>query len=780
MADERTFVTLDGVGTGWDDAETSRKQPSMMTWSELVGQAVRADPDSVATHLELDDEPTEAIDLSFDDLPATIGVDAAPDRYERLEQLGVGGMGEVYRVRDRQLNRTIALKVLRPQLLRSKKALRLFEEEAQVASQLQHPGIIPIHDIGRLPDGRVWFTMKEVHGQTLEDLLVEYHRRASWDPVVLRRLVDAVQRVCETVAFAHMRGVLHRDIKPANIMVGAYGEVLVLDLGLAKVLAAEATPPVSGFDRVTTTRSLSSAKQTRAGSVSGTPAYMAPEQARGQVHKLGPPADVYALGAMLYDLLVGRPPYEAGSVQEMLDQVVAADPIEAPSRAAPFRVDEALEAVVVKALSARAVDRYETAAGMAEALRDWLDGAQKRERAMALVEQARARKGEADALESKAKWLAQDANAAMDAVDPLAEESAKWAGWALDEQAQEAFAAAGQAKAEATQLLRSALSHAPDLPEAHGDLADVFHAEHRKLEKDGLDQEARAVEVQLRAHDDGRYAAYLKGTGALTLVTDPPGAEVALYRYEMVRRRLQPVFVKELGTTPLTKVPLEMGSYLLKIRKEGHQEVLYPVFIERQMHWEGVPPDGAEPLPIWLPKVGQLDKDDVYVPAGWFLAGHRTHPSALPWGWRWVDGFLIRRFPMTYGEVKEVLEHVLRTEGVEAARALVPEYERHQGEEHGDSAFRIGAGVATQLPDRDGSTPHERAPLYAVSHDTGAKLAEAFSGSMAVGQWRIPGELEWEKAARGVDGRSFPWGEHLDPKQALNSPASKSILRVAA
>lgn len=221
MADERTFVTLDGVGSSWGAPDPSRKQPSMVTWSELGGRT-EPDPDSVATQHGFDDEPTELLELPSTELPPTIGVAEGPDRYELLDQLGVGGMGEVYRVRDRELNRTVALKVLRPELLRSKKALQLFEEEAQVASQLQHPGIIPIHDIGRLADGRVWFTMKEVHGQTLEDLLVDYHRRASWDPVVLRRLVDAVQRVCETVAFAHVRGVIHRDIKPANVMVGSW------------------------------------------------------------------------------------------------------------------------------------------------------------------------------------------------------------------------------------------------------------------------------------------------------------------------------------------------------------------------------------------------------------------------------------------------------------------------------------------------------------------------------------------------------------------------------
>jgi len=775
MADERTFVTLDGIGGSWGEPAPERKRASMMTLSDLVGVTGASggpsdDADSVNTYVELDDEPTEAIELGFDEIPDRIGIAAAPGRYERMELLGVGGMGQVYRVRDAQLNRTVALKVLRPELLRSKKAMRLFEEEAQVASQLQHPGIIPIHDMGRLPDGRVWFTMKEVHGQTLEDLLVDHHRRATWDPVVLRRLVDGVQRVCDTVAFAHVRGVIHRDIKPANVMVGAFGEVLVLDWGLAKVLGEERLPtsPTSAFDRVTTTRSLSGSKQTRQGSVSGTPAYMPPEQARGQVHKLGPPADVYALGAMLYDLLVGHPPYEADTVSGMLDQVVAAEPIVPPVAAAPFPVDEALDAIVMKALAARPADRYETAAGMAEALRDWLDGAQKRERAMALVEEARARKEEADQLESKAKWLAQDAKASMDAVDPLAEESAKWAGWALDEQAQAAFAEAGQAKAEATQLLRSALSHAPDLPEAHDDLADVFHAEHRRLEKEGLTAEARDVEVQLRAHDRGRYAAYLMGTGAVTLVTDPPGAEVALYRYEMVRRRLQPVFVKDLGVTPLRKVPLPMGSYLLKIRAPGFQEVLYPVFIERQQHWDGVPPDGVEPLPIWLPKEGLLDKDDVYVPAGWFLAGHRTHPSALPWGWRWADGFLIRRFPMTYGEYAKLLSWSLVARGPESIEPLVFAFELKDAEGNRVRQFEVADGRVVQRPDGDGSLPAAPTPVYCVDYDRAVRVSEAFGIARGGPGWSLPEDLVWEKAARGVDGRSFPWGEHLDATWAWN------------
>ena len=220
--------------------------------------------------------------------------------FEDLGPLGQGGMGEVRRVRDPDLGRIMAMKILRAPLLEQPAALARFVAEAQATAQLVHPGIVPVHEIGQLEDRRLWFTMREVRGRTLGVVIEEVHAASRGDRWgtsatgwTFRRLVESLHDACQAVAFAHDHGVIHRDLKPDNLMVGDYGEVLVLDWGLARV---------RGHDRqdgVVTVRSEDEAHHTRMGTVAGTPAYMPPEQARGEVEAIDARSDVYALGAVL-------------------------------------------------------------------------------------------------------------------------------------------------------------------------------------------------------------------------------------------------------------------------------------------------------------------------------------------------------------------------------------------------------------------------------------------------------------------------------------------------
>lgn len=224
--------------------------------------------------------------------------DLSGTRYRLLEKLGEGGMGGVYRVEDATLDRQVALKAIRVIDSSGEFAARLLRE-AKVIAQLEHPGIVPVHDVGTLPDGRVFYTMKLVQGQRLD----QYRAEAGGVPERLRTF----QKICEAVSFAHAHKVLHRDLKPQNIMVGRFGEVLVMDWGLAKVLNPEmpARPDERDMRAQQEARpdANESAADTAHGVVLGTPGYMAPEQGRGEIAAIGPRADVYSLGAVLKFLL---------------------------------------------------------------------------------------------------------------------------------------------------------------------------------------------------------------------------------------------------------------------------------------------------------------------------------------------------------------------------------------------------------------------------------------------------------------------------------------------
>jgi serine/threonine-protein kinase len=298
--------------------------------------------------------------------------------YQVMGEIARGGMGVILKSHDTDLGRDVAMKVLLPEHAQRDMVLQRFVEEAQIGGQLQHPGIVPVYEMGLMPDQRPYFTMKLVKGRTLAKLLSE--RTSIEDGRA--RFLGIFEKVCETLAYAHARNVLHRDLKPANIMVGAFGEVQVVDWGLAKVLreggndderAAQAAmkTEVSIIETVRSSGSSSGGSESMVGSIMGTPAYMPPEQALGETELLDERADVFALGAILCEMLTGRPPY-VGKRDEVVRNAARARLDDAKARLAACGADEEIIGLSLECMAPARAARPRSAEQVLERIHAWM------------------------------------------------------------------------------------------------------------------------------------------------------------------------------------------------------------------------------------------------------------------------------------------------------------------------------------------------------------------------------------------------------------------------
>ncbi len=689
-----------------------------------------------------------------------------PSRYEIRDEIGEGGAAVVYRAWDKELNRPVAIKVLREKVVTSELVRARFQREARALAALSHPNIVAVHDVGG-DASRPYLILEYVEGETLREILGA--RRKD-----LVELVRILEKAARGVAAAHAKGIVHRDLKPANILVTRAGEPRVADFGLAHIVDA-------------------AGDLTKTGAMMGTPMYMAPEQVAGKAKDISARTDVYALGAILYEILAGGPPHTDTSVTSIFASIVNEDPL--PPRKINPRAPAALEAVALKALDRDPAKRYRTAEDFADDLQRFREGEAVEARlpgagARLLKWSKRQPMGAAAAAVlvvlslagiGAVAWRAAD-RARLQRAAEAAESAGDWEQavrlwsqaddrWRAGE-AQRRLAAAAEAKRvagireEARAAERERLGAEDAIRRAQlearvtalytscGDRAALAEFHWKLLleaERDDDEERIAFLEASITASGVAEVADRLATGGDIRV--DADGADVYIVRYEddggrLVAKPYSVVFretragpetgdTNRVGRAPV-RIAVPRGSYLLVLRQKGRGEARVPVLVTR----------GADvALAVRMPPV---DDRFVYIAPGPTVRGG-DRAAAYPSKREVVDlpGFFIARHEVTIEEYFEFLDALLEAKGRDAAQARVPRVAPAEGH-----IVTVGGTV----PRPGGDLKRPVAGISWLDADAYCRWMSA----RGQGRFRLPTSAEWEKAARGADGRRFPWGNGFD------------------
>ncbi|VGO18410.1 bifunctional serine/threonine-protein kinase/formylglycine-generating enzyme family protein [Pontiella sulfatireligans] len=718
--------------------------------------------------------------------------------YTGIAPLGKGSFGEVHSATDTLLGREVAIKSLKAHFREEQEVVDRFLKEARGTSQLEHPNIMPVHEMGVTDDFGIYFTMKKIEGEDLKEILDHLESGTSLylKKYPLNVLLEIFLAVCNGVAFAHSRGVIHRDLKPANIMIGEYGEVLILDWGLVKHLGAEDEE----FTKVKLQMDeFDDGSQTLDGAVSGTPNYMAPEQAEGRIKDIDFQSDVYSLGAILYHMLTYLPPFEKTPLRNLLENVKAGK-FQPPRKRRPeLNIPRELNAVCTKAMSLFPINRYRSVERFAQDIRNYMGNIEvsaykaprlirfwkacKRNPIKASVVLAasiamvfafgfqramlhgsyKANLAHAQEFLSGALAKVDDAKAKYDELEHICLNARSQGASPEEAEIQTAF---NRLVDEINEGFNLAQNYFQNVPEQFrlkrpvlGGLGDILRtrndfALYRK-EYDEAGNRLNEVEVRLERWggrlppDIEAYLAEAKlqvqGDGVLEILEAPGVTEVMVFSVdEHDPRFTQGDMLDRSKTFPFAIDPIKKGSYIMEVVLEDGSKIPYPVFIEHGEH-EALTLDIPSPIPPGM----------AYIPAGPFFFGgkesrfYRQHRYEL-------DGFFIKQTEVTFAE------YIAFWKALDSKQ-----------KEQFSSRIRYDENVRQFYDawDSDGNlyadSPHKpNLPVVGITREA-AEAYCAWLGAQSGSSIRLPTAEEWEKAARGVDGRRYVWGNGMNVKLTM-------------
>jgi eukaryotic-like serine/threonine-protein kinase len=695
-------------------------------------------------------DPEVAGPMSMGSMPGRLG----GPRYSIVEPLGRGGVGKVVASLDFEIGRVVALKTLRQGIEAEDHVVRRFLHEARITAKLEHPNIVPVYDLGALPNGEPYYTMRVVKKQSLGDVLDRPTLRAAW-PLV--RLLGGFVQLCRALAYAHSRGVLHGDIKPDNILLGDFGEVYLADWGLARVDTAsemrsslgDSSPP-PGFTAPT----------------GGTPGYLAPEVALGKWEQVDQRSDLFALGVILYEILTGKHPYGFGTDYATLLSAYERDPV--PPRQIAPGCPLLLEDLCLSLLARSPADRPASADEVATQIEDFLEGAKEKERrreeARRLCEQARLPVQRYHELDAEQQHLATVARQVLREIEGWEPVERKRAAWRVQDRISEAEREEALALAQAIELYTKALGYDTEYAEAHKGLADLYWSRARIADQQRRGATQIYYEALVLEHDvTGHYASLIRADAALSLRSTPSGAHVVAQRYNEQDRVMVAGEERFLGRTPFENARLEPGAYLITIRSPGHVDARYPVLLGRGAHHDVT-------VPLYKPD--QIGEGFVYVPGGVVsLGGDPEAIDPMPRQEVVVEDFAIAEFPVTIRQYCAFLDELERASPQTVMHRAPHDMQGAEGMavRRGPEGWEpldkmIEGGARKLFPIEAGHL--WRVPVHLVNWFDAREYCRWLSQKLGA-KIRLPTEAEWEKAARGADGRFYPWGDQFDPTFCL-------------